>query len=68
MSDFFDDKPFYKSKTFLSAAAGCLLGIFRLIGGIKSGDTNQMTEGATQIVGFYGMWRLRKGFWVGIKK
>ena len=58
----YDPKQSIESGTFCGAFVGGITGIFQIIGGIKTGNTQQMGEGALAVVGFFTAWRLRKGF------
>lgn len=57
----YDPKTSIESGTFWGAIVGGIVGVFQLIGGIKSNNSAQMAEGGLAIVGFFTAWRLRKG-------
>ena len=46
----YDPKPSIGSGTFWGAIVGGITGIFQFIGGIKTGNTQQMGEGALAVV------------------
>ena len=58
----YDPKPSTESGTFWGVIVGGIVGIFQLVGGVKSGNHRQVGEGALAVVGFFTAWRLRKGF------